>query len=324
MTPRLVHSPGYDLTLYGLERLHPFDGRKYSRARRRIMEALGAGAADLWEEPAAPVSDDDLRLVHTQDYLDTLATSPPAIATALEMPFLRFLPHKVLQSRLLTPMRLAVQGTIQAMGHALDGATAMNIGGGYHHAFPDHGEGFCLYADIPVALAHHREAGAINPDEPVLLIDLDAHRGNGFFAAFEADPAVHILDLYNAQRYPGLFDGDEDKHPYQVPMRAGLTDAQYKAALDRELPEFLESVATPRLAIYNAGTDIIAGDRLGGLDVSYDGVRARDRLVVDTLAERGVPTVIVTSGGYSKDSHRLIADLAIHLVERSPGDGKDI
>ncbi len=324
MTACLIHSPGYDLTLYGLERLHPFDGRKYSRARGRILAALGERTDDLWEEPAAPVSDDDLRLVHTQDYLDTLATSPATIATALEMPFLRFLPHKILQSRLLTPMRLAVQGTIQAMGHALDGTTAMNVGGGYHHAFPDHGEGFCLYADIPVALAHHREAGAITPDEPVLLIDLDAHRGNGFFAALEADPAVHILDLYNAQRYPGLFDGDEDRHPYLVPMRAGLTDAQYKSALDRELPEFLESVATPRLAIYNAGTDIIAGDPLGGLDVSYDGVAARDRLVVDTLAERDIPTVIVTSGGYSDASHRLIADLAIYLVQSAPSAGRGI
>ncbi len=324
MTTRLIHSPGYDLTLYGLERLHPFDGRKYSRARRRIMAALGARAADLWEAPAAPVSDGDLRLVHTQDYLDTLATSPPAIATALEMPFLRFLPHSVLQSRLLTPMRLATQGTIQAMGHALNGQMAMNIGGGYHHAFPDHGEGFCLYADVPVALAHHRKAGAIARYEPVLLIDLDAHRGNGFFAAFRDDPAVHILDLYNAQRYPGMFDGDEDRHPYQVPMRAGRTDEDYRAALDRELPEFLGSVHSPRLAIYNAGTDIIAGDRLGGHAVSYHGVAARDRLIVDTLAERDIPTVIVTSGGYSKASHRLIADLAIHLVERVPGAGKGI
>ena len=317
MTPRLVYSPRYDLTLYGLERLHPFDGRKYSRAWRRIADALGDRLAAIGDEPSAPVSDERLRLVHTRAYLDTLATSPRAIAAALEMPFLRWLPHRVLEARLLTPMRLATQGTIQAMGHALAGAAAMNIGGGYHHAFPDHGEGFCLYADIPVALAHHRAAGTIGSDEPVALIDLDAHRGNGFFAAFRDDPAVHILDLYNAQRYPGLFDGDEDRHPYQVPMRAGLDDDQYRAVLDEELPRFLDSVPSPRLAVYNAGTDIVAGDRLGGLEVSYAGVAARDRLIVDTLAERGIATVIVTSGGYSDASHRLIADLAIHLAGRS-------
>ena len=324
MTPRLVFSPKYDLTLYGLERLHPFDGRKYSRAWGRISEALGERAAALLDTPEAPVSDDRLRLVHSQAYLDRLASSTEAIAGALELPFLRLLPHSMLKSRVLTPMRLATQGTILAMGHALDGTTAMNIGGGYHHAFPDHGEGFCLYADVPVALAHHREAGAIGADEPILLIDLDAHRGNGFFAAFQDDPAVHILDLYNAQRYPGMFDGDEDRHPYQVPMRAGRTDEDYRAALDRELPEFLGSVHSPRLAIYNAGTDIIAGDRLGGHAVSYHGVAARDRLIVDTLAERDIPAVIVTSGGYSKASHRLIADLAIYLVERTPGAGKGI
>ena len=319
MTPRLVFSPKYDLTLYGLERLHPFDGRKYSRAWGRISGALGEKAAALLEAPQAQVTDDRLLLVHTQAYLDTLDSSTEAIAQALELPFLRLLPHSVLKSRVLAPMRLATQGTIQAMGHALGGTTTMNIGGGYHHAFPDHGEGFCLYADVPVALAHHRQAGAIAADEPVLLIDLDAHRGNGFFAAFENDPAVHILDLYNAQRYPGFFDGDEDRHPYQVPLKAGRTDGDYRAALDRELPEFLESVPGPRLAIYNAGTDIIAGDRLGGHEVSYDGVAARDRLIVDTLARRNIPTVIVTSGGYSDASHRLIADLAIHLIEREPG-----
>ncbi len=317
MTPRLVYSPKYDLTLYGLERLHPFDGRKYSRAWKRIQAALGDRADAFVEKPEEPVSDDRLRLVHGQAYLDTLARSTAAIAQALELPFLRLLPHAVLESRVLTPMRLATQGTIQAMGHALAGTTAMNIGGGYHHAFPDHGEGFCLYADVPVALADHRQAGAIAPDEPVLLIDLDAHRGNGFFAAFEHDPTVHILDVYNAQRYPGLFDGDEDKHPYQVPLRAGCTDGDYRAALDRKLSEFLESAPEPRLAIYNAGTDIIAGDRLGGHEVSYDGVAARDRLIVDTLAQRNIPAVIVTSGGYSNASHHLIADLAIYLVERA-------
>lgn len=319
MTTRLVFSPDYDLTLYGLERLHPFDGRKYGRAWSRISQALGSALAERWDEPASPVALDRLRLVHTEAYLSTLATSPAAIAGALEMPFLRFLPHSILERRLLTPMRSATQGTILAMGHALAGATAMNIGGGYHHAFPDHGEGFCLYADVPVAIAHHREVGLLGPSDPVLIVDLDAHRGNGFFAALQDDPAVHILDLYNAQRYPGLFEGDGQRFPFQVPMRAGLGDDAYLETLDDELPQFLESVAAPRMAIYNAGTDIVAGDRLGGLSVSYAGVAERDRKVVGALAERGIPTVIVTSGGYSAASHRLIADLAIHLVERNPG-----
>lgn len=317
MTARLIYSPGYDLTLYGLERLHPFDGRKFSRAWSLITRTLGSAAADCWDEPAAPVSADRLRLVHSQAYLDTLATSSEAVASALEMPFLRLLPHSVLERRLLAPMRLAVQGTIQAVERALGGEPAMNMAGGYHHAFPDHGEGFCLYADVPVAIAHHRESGLLGQAEPVLIVDLDAHRGNGFFAAFETDPAVHIFDLYNAQRYPGFFPGDEERYPFLVPMRAGLRDEDYMAALDEELPRFLDSVQAPRIAIYNAGTDIVAGDKLGGLAVSYDGVRLRDRKVVDALAERGVPTVVVTSGGYSKASHRLIADLAVYLVERT-------
>jgi histone deacetylase 11 len=313
---RLVYSPDYDLSLPGVDWLHPFDGRKYSQAWALVEAALGAGLAGLWDRPAAAVSQEALLLVHAREYLAALGSSSAVIARALELPLLRLLPRRLLESRLLRPMRLAVAGTLRAAEAALGGGTAMNFGGGFHHAFADRGEGFCLYADVALAIALHRAEGRLGRDEAVLVVDLDAHRGNGFFAVAGGDPAVHILDIYNAQRYPGLFPGDLDDFPFQVPLRAGIGDEVYLNTLEEELPRFLDSVWTPRLAFYNAGTDIVAGDKLGGFAVSYDGVAARDRAVVDALAVRGIPTVVVTSGGYSSLSHRLIADLAIHLAKR--------
>ena len=318
MKPVLVHRPDYDLSLYGLERLHPFDGHKFSRAWALVERRLGGGAFAL--RPDGPVTVEDLLRVHTADYLQSLR-SPAIVARALEVRALRFLPRGLMERHILQPMRLAVAGTILAMQEALGagGAIAMNLGGGFHHAFRDHGEGFCLYADAAVAIAAARAHGLLTATDPIAVIDLDAHRGNGFWDACGADPAIHVLDLYNFQTYPGLFPGDPDAFPFQIPLKANSADAPYLETVREELPKFLQSIPRPRVVIYNAGTDIVRGDPVGRLAVSPDGVRERDRLVLTALIERDLPAVIVTSGGYTTASHELIADLAIAVVERLRG-----
>ncbi len=315
MTPVLVHSPGYDLSLPGLDWLHPFDGRKFSRAWRLVESQLGTRAAAIRVRPAAPASDAALLRVHAPAYLESLS-SPAVVARALEVAALGFLPRAILRRRVLDPMRLATAGTMLAVDRALEGegAMAMNIGGGFHHAFRDHGEGFCLYADVAVAIAQARAWGALGATDPIAIIDLDAHRGNGVWDLCGADPAIRILDVYNFQAYPGLFDGSPDDFPFQVPVKAMTDGASYLRLVEEELPRFLASMPTPRLAIYNAGTDILAGDPLGGLAVPAGHVAARDRLIVRTLAAEGIPTVVVTSGGYTRESHRLVAQLAVELV----------
>ena len=213
-------------------------------------------------------------------------------------------------------MRWATAGTIAAVHAVLsdDAKIAMNLGGGFHHAFRDHGEGFCLYADVAVALAVARARGTLRATDSVAVIDLDAHRGNGFWDIYGSDHGVSVFDMYNFQAYPGGFPGDLEQSPFQIPMKWGTSDDHYLETLREELPTVLDSLSGPRLAIYNAGTDIIAGDRVGQLAVSYDGVVTRDRYVIDTLAGRGIPTAVVTSGGYTRHSYKLIADLATHIV----------
>ena len=146
------------------------------------------------------------------------------------------------------------------------------------------------------------------------MIDLDAHRGNGFESFYTDDPNVRMFDMYNMQIYPGLHPGDPDEFPFLIPMRSNLGADEYLNTLTSELPEFLAANADARLAFFNAGTDILATDRLGGLNVEYQAVQERDRFVVDQLRSRNIPTVILTSGGYSSESYRLIADLALYLL----------
>jgi histone deacetylase 11 len=316
LIPAFVYSPGYDISMFGLERLHPFDGRKFSRAWTRVASSLGDKARAHLHEPESPVDDSDLLRVHSRDYLESLGTSS-AVAGALELPMLRLLPAGVLARRILRPMRLAVAGTIQAAALALQpgGAMALNFGGGYHHAFRDHGEGFCIYADVAVAISVMRARGVLSSQDAIAVIDLDAHRGNGFWDIVKDDSAVRVLDLYNFQNYPGLFPGDADAFPFQIPLKADTSDNGYLPVVREELPKFLDSGPRPRLAVYNAGTDIVAGDRIGRLAVSVDGVVERDHLVLSELAARDIPAVIVTSGGYSSLSHELIARMAVRLVE---------
>ncbi len=319
MNAALVFSPSYDISLPGLDWLHPFDGRKFSRAWARLSELSDGACEQFLLRPQAPIATEDLLRVHSRDYLDSLSASR-VVAEALEVKALAWLPSGVVTRRILDPMRMACAGTLLAMRHALQQqAVAMNLGGGFHHAFRDHGEGFCIYADVAAALATVRAQGLLAPGDPVAIVDLDAHRGNGVWDLCGSDPSVSVFDLYNAQVYPGLFPGSIDEFPFQVPLKARTSDDAYLATLREELPSFLASMPRkPALAIYNAGTDVLAGDPVGRLAVSADGVVARDAMVLDALSGQGIPTVIVTSGGYTSQSHELIAQLAHRVMQLQP------
>lgn len=316
MKTTIVYSPSYDFSLFGFERLHPFDAKKFGRAFSLIRENFGVALPSRVVAPTAPASDEVLAQVHTPEYMASLRSSS-TVAKALEIAAARLLPNAILQRNVLDPMRHAVAGTILAAEFALDGAMVMNLGGGFHHAFRDHGEGFCIYADVALAIASLRRSGRLRADDKIMIVDLDAHRGNGFEDIAKDDPAIHVFDVYNFQIYPGLLPhSDPDKQPFMIPVLAGSDDATYREILANDLPKFLESAAGAKLAFYNAGTDIVAGDPLGRLQVSPAGVTERDRVVIEALASRGIPTVIVTSGGYTKISHKLVAETALYLLER--------
>jgi histone deacetylase 11 len=317
---RIFYTPEYDISFWGIEKLHPFDSRKASRAWQRARETLGAELDRARVAPAAPADREALKTIHADAYLDSLKHSG-VVAKALEMPVLRLLPARTLDRRVLLPMRWAVQGTIDAARMAVAGGAAINLAGGYHHAHRDRGEGFCAYADAPIAIEMLRKEKLLSQDARVAIIDLDAHRGNGFEAIYERDERVQFFDLYNFQVYPGPLQGFDPlsqdgagrgnaRFEDVRSLRAFMDDEGYLNVLRNYLPPFL-SKGPYALAFYNAGTDVLKGDPLGRLGLSADAVLERDRFVIESLERAGVPWVMLPSGGYTEESYKLVADTVV-------------
>jgi len=316
---RLVYSPHYDIRFFGLERLHPFDSRKYSRAWKLLRGWFGSRLRGVTMAPTRPIRREELLAVHTAAYLDRLRQSK-YVAGALELPPVRYLPHRVLDWCILRPMRWATMGTIVAAAEAMEHGLAVNLSGGYHHAKPDGGEGFCIYSDIGLAIDRLRRDGRLQEDDRVAYIDLDAHQGNGVCHVFRTDNRVFIFDMYNREIYPG-YDGEaRDRIDCNLPLAANCHETDYLRTLKSRLPGFLDSLVGSGkvgLGIFNAGTDVYQGDPLGGLNLSAAGVLERDLFVIEQLRSREIPTVMLPSGGYTRMSYRLIAASVGRLLELS-------
>ncbi|NWF71094.1 MAG: histone deacetylase [Chloroflexi bacterium] len=316
MKPYVVYTPDYDIHFGGLEKLHPFDTRKYSRAYEEARKRLGAALAQATLIPPGQVSDDDLRLVHTREYLESLK-SVQVLVQALEFPPLALFPYGMIEQHLLRPMRLATMGTLMAARAALHHRLLLNLSGGYHHASASKGEGFTIFSDIALAIIKLRREGLLAEHDGVLIIDLDAHQGNGYARIFRDDATITIFDMYNGSIYP--MDGYARKRiNYDLPLPPGCADQQYLLTLKAELPRALEA-AQAKLAFYVAGTDIYERDMLGGLRVTEEAIFDRDSYVLNRLAEADIPFVMLPAGGYSADSYRFIARTLCYLFERWGG-----
>jgi histone deacetylase 11 len=214
-------------------------------------------------------------------------------------------------------MRWATQGTIIATREALQHGLSVNLSGGYHHAKPNGGEGFCIYSDIAIAVHSMRDESLLAPDARVVYVDLDAHQGNGVCHAFRNETRVFIFDMYNSTIYPSYDTDAQARIDCDIRLTGNCSEGEYLAELKGKLPGFLDSVgeSTPiGLAIYNAGTDVFKGDVLGGLNVSAEGIAERDAFVVDQLQQRRIPTVMLLSGGYSSVTYKHIADSVMNLI----------
>jgi histone deacetylase 11 len=303
--PKLVYSPGYDIQWLGLEKLHPFDSCKYSRTFRVLCDRYGDRLRSATIDPQTAATVAMLQTIHTPAYLQKLTRSQH-VAEALELPPLALVPNSILDRHVLTPMRLATMGTVIAAQTALQTGIAINLSGGYHHASRDRGSGFCVYGDVAIAIAMLRQSQQITVDDSIAIIDLDAHQGNGVARIFESDLAIEILDLYNRDIYPQDWQAIA-RLDYNLPIPSLTGDAEYLDLLRQSLPAFLQQIARPKIAFYNAGTDIYEGDPLGQLNISAQGILERDRFVFQTLVAAGIPIVMVLSGGYTADSYQLVA-----------------
>ena len=272
---KVVYSDGYEIPLPG----HIWPTTKY----RLIAERLRPPAVTFVEPTEA--SWEDLALVHTSEYLarlrhDTL--TPEDIAT-LELPW---------AAGMADGFRLMVGGTIVAARAALDDGRAAHLGGGLHHAFANHGEGFCPLNDVAVAVRVLRNDGRITR---AAIVDLDVHHGNGTAMIFERDETVFTFSMHQQLNYPFFKPaGDLD-----IGLENGAGDLRYNGLLAGALPRVMAS--NPDLVVYLAGADPYENDRLGGLRLSKAGLVERDRLVLAAARRAGVPLVTVLAGGYATD-----------------------
>lgn len=306
---RIVYSPRYNMGLLGLERLHPFDSHKYGRAWRRLRTWFGPRLRASWIRPNRAVSRDELLAVHTVDYLEQLRR-PAYVAGALELPIVARLPRPLLEWAVLRPMRWATRGTLLAAAAALEHGLAINLGGGFHHAKPARGEGFCIYADIALAVAHLRRQGQLSASAPIAYVDLDAHQGNGVCHCFLDDDRVAIFDMYHQTNYPAYDATARRRIDCAVPLTSGCQDAVYLGKLRGLLPAFLDKFAEfgpPALAIFVAGTDVYEADPLGDLGLSATAICERDLFTVGELRRRRIPTLMLLGGGYTPVSYELVA-----------------
>jgi histone deacetylase 11 len=317
---KLVYTPRYNIGFFGLERLHPFDSRKYGRA----WQAVGGEVRRLrdlaWTGVAGPASDADLMAVHDPAYLRRLR-NPLEMAAALELPVAALLPGWTVQWTVLRPMRWAVAGSLVAARAALTAGLAVNLSGGYHHAKPDRGEGFCVFNDIAYLVHRLRTDEQLGPDDRVAYIDLDAHQGNGVCHHFRSDRRIFVYDMFNENIYPHDLVA-RARIDCPIPLPRGCTGAAYLGLLKKKLPPFLDAVQRGRrvgLAVYNGGTDVFADDMLGGLGLSSADVLKRDLFVIEELRARDIPAVMLLSGGYSRESHRLVANTVVELLKRYGG-----
>lgn len=262
---------------------HVFPIRKFELVRDRLLKEGTLAPSEIIEPREAEVA--DVLLVHTEDYVTRLRAGSltPREVRRLGLPWSKALVRRSF---------LAVAGTINAARFALADGVGANLAGGTHHAFPDHGEGFCVLNDVAVAVRVLRRDGLIRRAS---VVDLDVHQGNGTAFVFETDADVFTFSMHGAKNYP-LF---KLRSSLDVELADGTGDDEYLDALARNLPLAFEDA--PDIVFYLGGADPYRGDKLGRLSLSIEGLRARDELVLKECRKRGVAVATVMSGGYGEE-----------------------
>jgi acetoin utilization deacetylase AcuC-like enzyme len=262
---------------------HRFPIAKYGMIREGVVASGALAPADIHEPDRAERW--ALELAHTRAYVDGImeGTISPGEARRLGFPWSEQLRERSLRT---------VQATIEAARDALDGGAGVTLAGGTHHAFPGHGEGFCVFNDVAVAIRALQREGRVRR---VVILDLDVHQGNGTAAMFTDDPDVFTFSMHGAKNYPFR----KERSSLDLELPDGTSDREYTSLLTAHLDGVLES-ARPDLAFYLAGADPYRDDRFGRLRLSFAGLQHRDELVARACSHRGIPLVLTMAGGYAR------------------------
>lgn len=269
---------------------HRFPMAKYALIRDRAIAAGLVAPGHLHDPPRAEVA--DLLLVHTADYVEKVTTGTLSAAEQrrIGLPWSEMFVERAYR---------VVRGTVEAAEAALERGVAFNLAGGTHHAFPDHGEGFCTFNDVGIAVRRLQRRGLVRR---AAIVDLDVHQGNGTHAVFAADPSVFTFSMHGAKNFPfHKVPGSLD-----VELDDGTADDEYLARLADALPRVL-AASQPDLVVYLAGSDPHEGDRLGRLRLTFDGLKRRDVMVLESCRDVGIPVCLTIAGGYGRDVNDTVA-----------------
>jgi acetoin utilization deacetylase AcuC-like enzyme len=302
----IIFHPAYEVDIGP----HVFPTQKYGLIRASLLEEDTITTDDLLTPE--PASDAQVGLVHTADFLQKIGTGSLSTQEqmVLEVPF---------SPELREAMWICAGGSITTASRALEVGVAVHLGGGFHHAFPDHGEGFCLINDVAIAIRSLLSQKVINR---TAVIDCDVHHGNGTAAIFADDSAVFTFSMHQERNYPAW----KPPSDLDVGLENGTGDEQYLATLKQHLPAVIDR-HRPELILYLAGADPYRHDQLGGLDLTIEGLRERDRLVFDTFWAADVPVAVTLAGGYAlhhRDTVEIhcntVREAARRLVSPNPPD----
>jgi acetoin utilization deacetylase AcuC-like enzyme len=300
----VVHHPAYEVD-FGP---HVFPTAKYRLVRNRLVHEGVVAEADI--NAPEPVRDADVLLAHSTAYVRKIRLGALSVSEqiALEVPF---------SPALREAMWLCAGGTYLTGRLALEHGIAFHLGGGFHHAFSDHGEGFCLINDVAVAIRMLIRDEAIGR---AVVVDCDVHHGNGTAAIFHSDPAVFTLSMHQEHNYPAW----KPPSDLDLGLEDHTGDAEYLSLLVEHLPRIVEQ-HRPDLAFYLAGADPYAEDQLGGLALTMEGLKRRDESVLRILRGAGVPVAVVLAGGYAVQQddtvaiHATTATVAATIIRETEG-----
>jgi len=268
---------------------HSYPMDKYRLVAERLVNDQTLSPEELLEPEAAPL--DDVLRVHTPEYVHAFinGTLERKAQLRLGLPW---------SPELVRRAFAVLGGTYGAARAALEDGIAANLAGGTHHAFADHGEGYCIFNDHVVTLRRLRKEGLA---QRVLIVDLDVHQGNGTAVLCQDDPDVFTFSMHSETNYPVR----KERSSWDIGLPDGTTDERYLDTLIYALPQILERF-TPDLILYQAGVDVLAGDRFGKLALTMPGVGERDRKVCEFARCAGVPLAVTLGGGYARDINRIV------------------
>jgi len=286
---KLIYDHRYDLNLGD----HVFPSQKYRLVYERLLHGGIADSGDFLSPQ--PAMDEDVLRVHTPEYVRRLKTGSLSYAEIqqLEVPY---------SQELIEACWLAAGGSILAGQRALQDGWSANIGGGFHHACPDHGEGFCVIHDVAIAIRRLQFDKAV---ARAMVIDTDVHHGNGTAAIFGGDEKVFTLSIHQLHNYPFV----QPPSTLDINLPDGVGDEDYLAILETNLHQAF-SEYSPQIVFYVAGADPYREDQLGGLALTTEGLARRDALVMDYARRNKCPLAITLAGGYAR---RVEDTVAIHV-----------